>query len=225
MNDLNALKKKLVLIYILGVLVVAAMLLLPAGSINYWQAWAYIALIFIPVLFVGLYFLKHDPEFLERRLKTKEKEKSQKKYIKFTSILFFIGFLLPGFDYRFHWSTVPLWLVILSEVLIFLGYILVFLAFKENSYASRIVEVEKGQKVISTGPYSIVRHPMYFGLVFIYLFTPLALGSFIAFPFFAVVILSLVFRICDEEKLLLKELKGYKKYCKKVKYRLIPYIW
>ncbi|MDD5023169.1 MAG: isoprenylcysteine carboxylmethyltransferase family protein [Candidatus ainarchaeum sp.] len=225
MTDLGKLKIKVVLIYLLGILVVAGMLFLPAGSLDYWQGWAYLAIIFIPILFVGLYFLKNDPEFIVRRLKTKEKERSQKKVITFATILFIIGFLIPGFDYRFHWSEVPLWLVILSDILLFFGYIIVFLAFRENSYASRVVEVEKGQKVISTGLYALVRHPMYFGVVFIYLFTPLALGSFIAFPFFAVVIFSLFFRIRDEEKLLLKELKGYKEYCKKVKYKLLPYIW
>ena len=171
------------------------------------------------------YFLKHDPEFLERRMRFKEKEATEKSIIKIAQLLFFIGILLPGLDHRYGWSDVPFWLVITSDIIIFLSYMLVFFVFKENSYASRIVEVEKEQKVIATGPYSVVRHPMYAGIIPMYLCIPLALGSFVAVVFFAPVIVVIILRIFDEERLLLKDLKGYEEYTKKVKYRLIPGVW
>jgi protein-S-isoprenylcysteine O-methyltransferase Ste14 len=220
------LKKKIMLILPLGMIIIALMLFLPAGSSNYWQAWLFLTILFVPFLFVVAYLLKHDPELLERRMRTKEKEAGQNTMIKLTQLLFFIAFLIPGFDYRYNWSNVPGWLVILSDILVFLGYMFIFLVFRENTYTSRIVEVEKKQKVISTGPYALVRHPMYAGSLLMYIFLPLALGSYVALiPIIPVVLFVVIIRISDEEILLLKELKGYKEYCKKVKYRLIPGIW
>ncbi len=162
---------------------------------------------------------------LERRLKYKEKEAEQKIIIKIATLIFFIGFLVPGFDYRYGWSNVPIFLVILSNILIFLGYILIFFVFRENSYTSRIVEVYKKQKVITTGPYSVVRHPMYTGIILMYISIPTALSSYWALIFFVPVVAVIIPRIFNEEKVLLKGLKGYKEYTKKVKYRLIPYVW
>jgi protein-S-isoprenylcysteine O-methyltransferase Ste14 len=207
------LKKKILLFLPLGIIIIALMLLLPAGSLDYWQAWLFMVTLFVPFLFVVAYLLKHDPELLERRMRTKEKEAGEKTMIRLTQLLFFIGFLIPGFDYRYGWSNVPTWLVIVSDIIMFLGYMIVFAVFRENTYTSRIVEVEKRQKVISTGLYALVRHPMYAGTLLMYIFLPLALGSYLALiPMIPVRLLS-------------KDLKGYKEYCKKVKYRLVPGVW
>ncbi len=198
---------------------------MPAGSLNYWQAWTFMGVFFIPALFVIFYFLKNDREFLERRLKFREKETQEKIFIKIAQLLFFIGFLIPGLDYRYGWSKVPFWLVISSDIVVFFAYITVFLVFKENSYASRIVEVDRKQEVITTGPYAIVRHPMYAAVIPMFLCIPLALGSYFALIFFVPTVPLILFRILDEERVLLRDLKGYKEYTRKVKYRLIPLIW
>jgi len=224
-GNINKLKKKMLLFFPLTFIVLCLMLFLPAGSFKYWQGWLFIGILFIPFIFVALYFLKHDPGLLERRMRFKEKEAEQKIIIKITSVIFSLGFLIPGLDYRYDWSSVPTWLVIFSDIIIFLGYMVIFLVFKENSYTSRTVEVLKGQKVITTGPYSIIRHPMYAGFVLMFIFMPLALGSYWALIFFIPIVGSIILRALNEEKVLLRDLKGYKEYCKKVKYRLIPGVW
>jgi protein-S-isoprenylcysteine O-methyltransferase Ste14 len=198
---------------------------LPAGSFRFWEAWVYAVAILIPLLITLFYLTKNDPALLERRLRLKEKEKKQKLIVKISRIPFIIGFLIPGLDYRFNWSDIPFSLIIIANIVVFFGYFLVFLVFRENTYTSRIVEIEKDQKVISTGPYSYVRHPMYTGMILMFLATPIALGSWwatIAFIFWPLI---LIIRIYNEENLLCKDLPGYKKYCQKVRFRLIPYIW
>lgn len=219
------LKKKIFLFFPLGVIVVGLMLFLPAGSLKYWQAWVFIGILFIPCIFVALYFLKHDPELLVRRMRFKEKEVQQKTIIKIANLFFLIGFLIPGLDYRYGWSNVSSPVVILSDAIIFLGYLIVFFVFKENSYTSRIIEVEKEQKLITTGPYSVIRHPMYAGVILMIIFMPIALGSYWALMFFVPVIALVILRIFNEEEVLLRDLKGYSEYVKKVKYRLIPCVW
>jgi len=218
-------RRKIFSFFVLGIIVMGLMLFLPAGSLGYWQAWLFMGTLFIPFIFVVLYFLKHDPELLGRRMKFKEKEAEQKIIIKITTLIFFAGFLIPGFDYRYGWSNVPTFLVILSDIIVFLGYMMVFFVFKENSYASRIIEVEKGQKVITTGPYSVIRHPMYAGQILMFIFMPIALGSYWALIFFIPVVVLLILRILNEEEVLSRDLEGYREYTKKVKYRLIPGIW
>jgi len=198
---------------------------LPAGTFDYWQGWTYMAVIGIPAIFVISYFIKHDPELMRRRLQFKEKEDVQSRLVKFGSIFYLFIYLVPGFDKRYIWSSVPDWLVIVSDVMVFFGYMVCFVVFRQNSYASRIVEVEEGQKVISTGLYSIVRHPMYVGVTIMFLFTPLALASYWAFFPATVIPVILIIRILNEEKVLRKDLIGYIDYCNKTKYRLIPYIW
>ncbi len=198
---------------------------LPAGSFRFWEAWIYSVVLFIP-MFITLFYLSiNDPALLERRLRLKEKEEKQKIIVRFFRMPLILCFLIPGFDYRFNWSDVPPVLVIIANILVFLGYLWVFLVFRENSYTSRIVEVEKEQKVISTGPYSVVRHPMYLGMSIMFLFTPLALGSWWALAGFIFVPFILIFRILDEERVLIKDLPGYHEYCQKRRYRLIPFIW
>jgi protein-S-isoprenylcysteine O-methyltransferase Ste14 len=211
--------------YVLGLIVVGLLLFAPAGSLDYWEAWLYIAVIFAPMLFVLAYLLRNDPALLERRMMYKEKEAAQKKIIGWSAAIYLIGFLTPGFDHRFGWSDVPWELSAAADTVVFLGYVLFFLVLRENSYASRVVKVEAGQKVISSGPYAVVRHPMYLATIVMFLATPVALGSYWALLPFLLLPPFLVLRIRGEEKFLEKELPGYLEYTQKVRYRLIPYVW
>ena len=219
------LKRKMLWIFPLAVVVTGLMLFLPAGSLRYWQAWMFLATLFPPVFFVVSYFLTRDPGLLARRLQVKEKERQQQVIVMLANLAFFLGFLLPGLDHRYGWSGVPAWACVLADALVFLGYVIVFFVFRENSYTSRIVEVVEGQKVVTTGPYSLVRHPMYAGVVLMYLATPIALGSFWALGFFVPVIVLIVVRALDEERVLVRDLEGYKEYTQMVRYRLVPRVW
>jgi len=224
-DDLSRLTRKIMVRWLLGLGVVLLLLFLPAGSVRFWEAWLYCGVLFIPMLFVVRYFVKTDPALLERRLKWKEPEPGQKTLIKLATGSFFIGFILTGFDYRYQWSAVPVALVLAANTLVFLGYLLFFLVLRENSYASRVIEVEQGQKVITTGPYAVVRHPLYLGVLVMLLFTPLALGSVWALLPFLLLVPIVVFRIIKEEEVLLRELPGYQKYCQQTRYRLVPFVW
>jgi len=164
--------------FLAAILILGAMFFLPAGTIFYWEAWAYLAILFIPVLFVLLYLIKNEPDLLERRMRMREKEAEQKLIIKLSFLYFLAAFLLPGFDQRYGWSSVPAPVVLMADLIVLLGYALFFLALKENRYASRIIEVEPQQQVITTGPYALVRHPMYLAVLLMYIFSPLALGSY-----------------------------------------------
>ena len=201
------------------------LVLLPAGSLNYWEVYAYMGIMLVPMLGMMFYFLKTDPEFLVRRMKSREKEKAQRSFQALSFTLFIIGFVLPGLDRRFGWSEVPFWVVIIADVLIILGYLLVFKVFQQNSYAARTVEVEQGQKLISDGLYGLVRHPMYTGVIMMFIPVALALGSWWGLIPMALFPLTLVMRIRNEEKVLSEGLEGYMEYCDKVRYRLIPGIW
>jgi len=216
---------KVLIRFVLAIIILGLNFFLPAGSIKFWEAWVYMGILFIPMIFVLIYLLKNDPELLERRMKMKEKEEPQKVFIKLSFLVFFIAFIIPGFDYRFEWSEVPFIVIIIADLFIFIGYLLFFLVLKENTYASRIIEVEKGQKVISTGPYAIIRHPMYVAVLMMYVLSPLALGSYWAVLAILPLPVLVIFRIKSEEKILIDKLPGYREYTQKVKYRLIPYIW
>ncbi len=198
---------------------------LPAGTINYPEAWGFLAVIIFPMIFAVAYFYKKDPAFLARRMNYKEKEKPQKLIVKISFVFFLFMYMIPGLDKRYGWSSVPWSVVIIADIIILLAYGFILTVFRENSYASRIVEVQKGQKVISTGPYAIVRHPMYLGAIIMWGFIPLALGSYWGMIGSIFVPVILIARIMNEEKVLRRGLPGYKDYMKKVKYRLIPGIW
>ena len=210
---------------ILGFVLIGALVFLPAGTFNYLGAWIFIAVLFVPILIMGGVMLVKAPKLLEKRLNNKEKEKTQKGVVKLSGLIFIIGFVLSAFDFRFNWSSVPFWLVVLSCILFLLGYILYAEVMRENAYLSRTIEVQENQKVISTGLYGVIRHPMYFATLLMFIPIPLILGSFwgiIPFAFYPVII---IIRIVNEEKVLTDGLEGYSEYKKKVKYRLIPFIW
>ncbi|MEN6348979.1 MAG: methyltransferase [Syntrophomonas sp.] len=221
-NSLSPFKAYLVPVIIM--IVLGLVLFLPAGSIKFWEAWIWLSIISAMTFFITTYFLKKDRGLLARRMKVKEKER-QPVIIKLLSLLSLLAYVVPGIDYRYHWSSVPVWIIIAANVLVFLGYVFIFLVFKENSYASTVIQVDKEQQVIETGPYAVVRHPMYTGLLIMQLFTPLALGSYWALIFALLFIPTLIFRIRKEEEVLLRDLPGYKHYYIKTPFRLIPSIW
>lgn len=223
--EMRSLIRKIIIRFSLFPIIFGLIILISAGTFNYWQAYLYLSILMVPMAFVVVYFLKNDPKFLERRTRAKEKEKEQLVIQIVFSLIFLSGFILPGLDKRFGWSDVSSVIVIIADAVIFLGYILVFSVFRQNSYASRIVEVEKDQKIITTGLYSIVRHPMYIGVIVMYVPTPLALGLYWGLIPMATIPLALMFRILNEEKVLRKDLPGYTEYCQKTRYRLIPFIW
>lgn len=218
---------KIILRVLLIFLFLGLLFFLTAGSFRYTEAWIYIFVLLIPAIFVITYFYKKDPGFIGSRiLERREKEQAHKSMQSIFSIVIFIGLLIPGFDFRYGWSDVPLSLVIISDAFVFLGYLLVARVMEENRYASAIIQIAEGQKIIETGPYKIVRHPMYTGGLIFILFTPLALGSYWALiPISISTFPPLIFRIINEEKLLIANLPDYSDYCKKTKYRLIPFIW
>jgi protein-S-isoprenylcysteine O-methyltransferase Ste14 len=224
-QEMKALIIKIISRFSLVPIVLGLLILVPAGTFNYWQVYVYMGILIIPMIFVLFYFLKNDPLFLERRTRAKEKEKAQKIIQIVFSLIFLSGFVIPGLDKRFGWSDIPINIVLITDIIILLGYLLIFFVFRQNSYASRVVEVDKSQKVISTGLYSFVRHPMYLGVLIMYIPTPVALGSYWGLIPMATIPLALVFRILNEEKVLSKDLPGYKEYCQQTRYRLIPLIW
>jgi len=221
----KSLKKAVIVRFAAAFLLLALMFFLPAWTFNYWQAWVYMLILLIPTSILLKYLYKHDPALLERRMRMKERQKTQKLVIALSFLFFLPAFIIPGFDVRFGWSNVPLILVVIADVLVLFGYSMFALVLKTNSYASRIIEVEKGQKVITTGPYAIVRHPMYLASLILYAFSPLALGSYWAMLPVVLLIILLVARIKGEEKELLENLEGYRDYVVKTKYRLLPGIW
>lgn len=225
---MNSIGRKVFLGFAQFIVGMCLLLFIPAGTFNYWQAWLLISLYLLASLFIGTYLWKHDRKLLERRLSagpTVEKEKSQKIIMSFFFFLFFLSFLVPALDYRFAWSYVPTFWVLAGDLLVALGYFVIFLVFKENTFAASTVELALDHKVISTGPYSLVRHPMYSGAIFMFLGTPVALGSWWGLITFIPLMLVLAWRLLEEEKFLVKNLPGYEAYKKQVKFRLIPLLW
>ncbi len=225
MKEMQSLIKKIIVRLAMLPLVLFLLVIIPAGTFDFWQAYVYFGILLIPMLYILFFFLRNDPGFLERRTRLKEKEKEQKIILVLFSLVFIAGFVIPGLDKRFGWSNVPAGIVLITDLIIFLGYMLIFAVFRQNSHASRIVEVESGQKVITTGLYSIVRHPMYLGVLIMYIPTPVALGSYWGLIPMSGIILGLILRIANEEKVLRQNLEGYIEYCQSTRYRLIPFLW
>lgn len=217
---LNALTK-----YLLGFILVGILLFLPAGTVQYPGAWLFIALLFVPMLIMGIDLLIKSPDLLAKRLDHKEKEKTQRGVIALSGLLFPVGFVLSALDFRFGWSSAPLWLEIVASGLFLVGYGMYAEVMRENAYLSRTVEVQENQTVISTGLYGIVRHPMYLATLLMFLPLPLILGSLWGLIPFALYPVVIVIRILNEEKVLTERLAGYAEYKTRVKYRLLPFIW
>ena len=214
-----------ILKFILGVFMIALLLFLPAGTLEFWNAWLLMGLLFIPMFVAGIILWLKNPELLEKRLNVKEKESEQKEVIGMSLIIFVLGFILAGLDFKYGWSNMPIWVVITASIIFVVSYILYAEVLRENTYLSRTIEVQKNQKVIETGLYGIVRHPMYFSTTLLFLSFPIVLGSWVSFAIFCFFPFVLVKRINNEEIVLENGLKGYKEYKQKVKYRMIPYIW
>lgn len=221
----KSLKKAVIVRLVAAFLFLGLMFFLPAWTLNYWQAWVYMFIILVSMSIMARYLYKHDRALLERRIRMKERQKTQKLIIALSFLFFLPAFIVPGFDVRFGWSNVPFVVVVIADVVVLLGYLMFALVLKTNSYASRIIEVEEGQKLITTGPYAIVRHPMYLASLILYGFSPLALGSYWAMLPAVLLIILIVARIKGEEKDLLENLEGYREYVAKTKYRLVPGIW
>lgn len=202
-----------------------AVLFLPAGTLRYWEAWVYLGILLPASLIFTAYLFRTDPELLERRMRTREKEPEQRRFMALSVVCFLLMFLLPGLDHRYGWSSVPVPVVIAADALVLLGYGGFVRVLMENRYASRVIEVESGQKVISTGLYAHVRHPMYAAGSLMYVATPLALGSFWALVPALFLPFLFAMRIRNEEEVLSRELEGYLEYMKKVRYRLVPHVW
>jgi protein-S-isoprenylcysteine O-methyltransferase Ste14 len=208
-----------------GLLLVGLLIFLPAGTLAFTYGWLLIGLLFGPMLIAGFVMLAKTPEFLAKRLDAKEKQATQKGVLAFSGLMFIAGFVVAGLDYRFGWSKMPLWVTVTASVLFLAAYGLYAEVMRENAYLSRTIKVEEGQKVVDTGLYGIVRHPMYMATVLLFLMIPVVLGSWYALIVFAFYPAIIIVRLKDEEDLLTRELPGYAEYKQRVKYRIIPFIW
>lgn len=225
---MSVLEKETIRGTVIFVVALALMIFLPAGTLNYWQAWLYLLVFSLVITYIDWYLLRYDQKLLKSRMNvgvTAEKETSQKFIQGFSSVFVILIAITSGFDHRFGWSTISTLIILLADILVFIGLWIIFLVFKENSFTSAIVEVGKGQKVITTGPYSSVRHPMYAGSLLVFFATPVALGSWWGMIFSVCLTIMLIIRLLDEEKYLEKNLSGYKEYCRKVRYHLVPFVW
>ena len=211
--------------FTLGLLLVGALIFLPAGTLLYFNGWLLVGLLFGPMLIAGFVMLAKSPDFLRKRLDAKEKQAVQKGVLGLSALMFIAGFVVAGLDFRFGWSVMPPWVIITASVLFLLAYVLYAEVMRENAYLSRTIRVEAGQTVVDTGLYGIVRHPMYAVTLLLFSMIPLVLGSWYALIAFAFYPAIIVVRLKDEEALLTKELPGYDAYKQKVKYRLIPFVW
>lgn len=211
--------------YFLGLVAVAVLLFVPAATLRFWNAWLLIVILFVPMLIVGAALLIKNPELLRKRLNAREEEAEQKAVVLLGGLMFAAGFVVAGLDYRYQWSALPGWLVAAAAVVFVLGYLLYAEVLRENTYLSRTVAIQEGQKVVDTGLYAIIRHPMYLATVLMFIAMPLVLGSFYAFLVFLLYPAITVKRIRSEEEVLEKDLQGYAEYKKRVKYRLIPFVW
>ena len=211
--------------FLLGVALVGLLVFLPAGSLGFINGWIFMGVLFVPMLIAGIVMMIKNPLLLVSRLNAKEKQKEQGVVIKLSGLMFIVGFVLAGLDFRFKWLVLPSYVSYAFAVVLLIAYALWAEVLRENAYLSRTIKVEEGQKVVSTGLYSVVRHPMYSASILLFLSMPLVLGSVIALTVFLFYPLLIAFRIKNEEKLLEQELEGYAEYKQKVRYRIIPFIW
>ena len=214
-----------ILKFVAGVILVGLLVFLPAGTIKFFNGWLFMAVLFIPMFIAGIVMLFKNPELLKKRLNAKEKEREQDLVVKLSGLMFIAGFIVAGLTYRFGWYTPGKGVVIAGTVLFLTAYVLYAEVLRENTFLSRTIEVQENQTVVDTGLYGIVRHPMYSATILLFLSIPLVLGSVFSFTIFLVYPFIIAKRIKNEEELLEKELKGYKEYKEKVKYRLIPFVW
>ena len=211
--------------FLLGVVLVGALLFLPAGTFAYRQAWLLLGILFIPMFGAGLVMLKKSPELLKKRLNAREEEAEQKTVVRLSGLMFLCAFLLAGFNRRFSWITLPDWVAWAAAAVFLAAYGLYAEVLRENVYLSRTIEVQENQQVISTGLYGVVRHPMYMTTLFLFLSMPLVLGSILSFAVMLLYIPIILKRIRNEEKVLEAGLAGYTEYKRRVKYKVIPFVW
>lgn len=211
--------------FILGVILVGVLVFAPAGTLSFWNGWLFMGILFIPMFGAGLVMMWKNPSLLKKRLQAKEKESEQSMVIKLSGLMFLAGFIVAGLDYRFGWVVLPDQVSVAAAVVFMLAYLIYAEVLRENTYLSRVIEVQENQKVIDTGLYGIVRHPMYSATILLFLAMPLVLGSVISFVIFLVYPLIIAKRIRNEEQVLEAELEGYREYKEKVKYRMIPFVW
>ena len=211
--------------FLAGLVLVGLLLFLPAGSLHYWQAWLLIGILFVPMFIVGLVMMGRNPDLLRKRLDAREKESEQKTVVALSGLLFIVSFAVAGLNWRFQWWVLPSWAVWVAAGLFLLSYLLYAEVLRENTYLSRTIEVQENQKVIDTGLYGIVRHPMYMATTVLFLTMPLVLASPISFFIMLGYLPVIAKRIRNEEKVLEEGLEGYSEYKKKVKYRILPLIW
>ncbi len=221
----NGLLKEAIIKYLAGVILLAALLFVPAGTLNWKEGWLLMAVLFIPMLIAGLIMYLKAPDLLRSRLNAKEKQKEQKDVIGFSGLMFLAAFIIAGLNYRFRWVFLPPIVVVITTVVFLLSYLMFGEVLRENAYLSRTIEVQQGQKVVDTGLYGIIRHPMYTATIFLFLSMPLILNSPISFAVMLLYIPLIVKRIRNEEEVLKTELEGYQQYKQKIRYRLIPGIW
>lgn len=211
--------------YLFGVVIIALLIFLPAGSLGYWQGWLFMATLFVPILVAGVVMLVKSPSLLESRLKAKEGQREQDVVVKLSGLLFVAAFVVAGFNWRYAWLVLPDWIVWSAAVVFILCYLLYAEVMRENAYLSRTIEVQEGQRVVDTGLYGVVRHPMYTATTLLFLAMPLVLASPISSLIMLLYIPLIVVRIIHEERYLKVNLEGYTEYTKRIRYRLIPYIW
>lgn len=211
--------------FTLGVILVGLLVFLPAGTFNFWNGWLFMGILFVPMFGAGLVMMAKNPDLLKKRLNAKEKREEQNMVVKLSGLMFLVGFIVAGLNYRFGWHMLPKDVSIGAAVAFLFAYIIYAEVLRENTYLSRTIEVQENQKVISTGLYGIVRHPMYSATLLLFMVMPIVLGSIISFVIFLVYPIIISKRIKDEEKFLEEELEGYREYTEKVKYRLIPFVW
>ena len=210
---------------IMGFVFICVLLFLPAGTVHYWNAWLFMAVLFVPMIILGIVMLFKSPDLLKKRLDAKEKEGEQKWVVALSGIMFMAAFVVAGFNFRFSWHSLPDFVIWISVAMFLLSYLMYVEVIRENAFLSRTIEVQENQKVIDTGLYGIVRHPMYSATIILFLSIPLILGSLISFFIMLAYIPIIAIRINNEERVLEKGLKGYKEYKQKVRYKLIPFIW